>query len=99
MEIPATTCARLQLDAQRQWIVTNEVNRFTWPGHDLRRTPNGGTSYGMLPHGLTKQAVEQLHEHSRNRNLATIPRETSVEAFRKGILQRQTSRDEPDRDR
>lgn len=99
VEIPATTCARLKLDAQRQWIVTNEVNRFTWPGHDLRRTPDGGTSYGMLPHGLTAQAVEQLRDHSRNRTLATVQRESPVDEFRKQMRSKAEDRTKPERER
>jgi hypothetical protein len=36
VEIPAVTQARLGLDGARSWIVVSEVNRFVWPGSDLR---------------------------------------------------------------
>jgi len=55
VEIPAATKARLGLDDARSWIVITEVNRFQWPGPDLRPIPgdsDGRTAYGLLPASL-----------------------------------------------
>ena len=52
IEIPADTKKRLGLDGERSWIVLSEWNEFSWPGPDLRTTPNGDEStiaYGLLP--------------------------------------------------
>lgn len=34
IEIPAAVKRRLGLDAARSWIITDELNRFIWPGRD-----------------------------------------------------------------
>jgi len=54
IEIPAAVCSRLGLDAGRHWLRLDELNRFIWPGFDLRPVPGGGGdfAYGMLPPGL-----------------------------------------------
>lgn len=36
VEIPLPTKHRLGLDAARSWVIVSEVNRFVWPGPDLR---------------------------------------------------------------
>jgi hypothetical protein len=38
MQIPFATKKRLGLDAESSWIITNEINRFIWPGPDIRPT-------------------------------------------------------------
>ena len=57
MEIPPAICRALGLDAGRHWLRMDELNRFTWPGFDLRAIPGraGEYAYGMLPHGLFEQ--------------------------------------------
>jgi len=39
MEIPAATRRRLGLQDEPCWAVLTEVNRFVWPGPDLRPPP------------------------------------------------------------
>jgi hypothetical protein len=36
VEIPAVVKRRLGLDNAQSWIITSELNRFVWPGYDLR---------------------------------------------------------------
>jgi hypothetical protein len=53
IEIPAAACRSLGLDNERHWLRLDELNRFTWPGYDLRPIPgHGGFAYGMLPQAL-----------------------------------------------
>ncbi len=55
IEIPPRTQRALGLGPDRCWVICNQTNRFTWPGHDIRSAPtNRGNSwiYGMLPRGL-----------------------------------------------
>lgn len=57
--MPADLKRRLGLDDGRSWIICDEVNRFIWPGYDLRPIPGGGPGnweYGMLPKGLYEKA-------------------------------------------
>jgi hypothetical protein len=39
IEVPPAVKRHLGLDAQRSWIICDEVNEFAWPGFDLRPIP------------------------------------------------------------
>ncbi len=47
----------LGLDGRRHWLRLDELNRFIWPGYDLRPLHGrpGEYAYGMLPPGLFEQ--------------------------------------------
>lgn len=49
VKLTAATRRRLGLGEEDNWVVTNEVNVFRWPGPDLRPTPTGRYEYGELP--------------------------------------------------
>lgn len=52
VEIPAQVRAHLGLNAERCWISAATLNRFVWPGPDLRAVPgkHPATSvYGYIP--------------------------------------------------
>lgn len=68
VEIPLETKRRLGLDAARSWIVSTELNRFVWPGPDLR--PIAGRvspefAYGFIPAGLLQALRKQIVAHGR----------------------------------
>ena len=51
-ELPHRVKMHLGLDAARCWIMITEVNRFTWPGPDIRPMTRGDATtpyYGFLP--------------------------------------------------
>ena len=76
VEIPAVTKSRLGLDEGRSWVVVSEINRFVWPGVDLRPVPGKGSyDYGVLPPGLFRQVREGLANWVRSRKLRTTPRD------------------------
>jgi hypothetical protein len=55
VEIPAVVKRHLGLDEARSWIVVSEINRFIWPGPDLRpvsRAEPGRFEYGFLTPAL-----------------------------------------------
>ena len=53
IEIPRDACVALKLDTGRHWLRLDELNRFVWPGFDLRQIPGREAyAYGMLPAGL-----------------------------------------------
>jgi PemK-like, MazF-like toxin of type II toxin-antitoxin system len=75
VEIPAATKTRLGLDAGRSWIVVTEINRFRWPGADLRPVPGKRCyEYGVLPPGLFRQVREGIGGWVRSRKLLVTPR-------------------------
>jgi uncharacterized protein YifN (PemK superfamily) len=52
VELPRNVRRRLGLDDEPSWIITDEVNRFIWPGYDLRpisRDRPDQFHYGFLP--------------------------------------------------
>lgn len=51
IEIPLRVKTHLGLDAERSWVILTEVNRFTWPGYDLRAISpqNPRIDYGFIP--------------------------------------------------
>lgn len=78
LEIPPATKARLHLDEKRSWIITSEVNRFIWPGPDLRPVPSGGFSYGLLPAKMARALVQRIKDNARDRSLLVVRRDHDV---------------------
>lgn len=63
IELPMDLKRRLRLDVQRSWVVCSELNRFAWPGPDLRpvsRQWPGEFVYGALPAPFMRQVFERL---------------------------------------
>jgi PemK-like, MazF-like toxin of type II toxin-antitoxin system len=73
--IPPATKARLGLDSEDSWIITTEVNRFIWPGPDIRDVPSGGLAYGHLPATMTRDLVQQIKANARDRSLLVVSRD------------------------
>jgi hypothetical protein len=76
IEIPAATCKSLGLDSGRHWLRLDELNRFAWPGFDLRPIPGSPDKYeyGMLPPGLFQQLREGILARQKERAGRIIPR-------------------------
>jgi hypothetical protein len=77
VEIPLTVKRRLGLDEERSWIVVTEVNRFVWPGADLRPVPRGDHErfdYGFLPPSLFRQIRDRLLAAAAAQRLRVVPR-------------------------
>ncbi len=77
IEIPIPTKERLGLDNNQSWIAVNEINRFVWPGPDLRaisRKQPVRYDYGVLPPGLFKQLKEKLVRIAKQRKLKPVQR-------------------------
>lgn len=55
VELPTRVRAHLGLDAERSWISVATLNRFVWPGPDLRPIPKRSpktVAYGYVPQAL-----------------------------------------------
>ena len=77
IEIPTATKARLGLDRERSWIVAADLNRFVWPGVDLRPVRRGATTFvhGALPHALYETVRTRVLDLARARRLRMTSRE------------------------
>lgn len=67
LEIPAPVAKALGLDGERHWLRLDELNRFSWPGYDLRTIPGraGKYDYGMLPQPLFEALKQGILERQR----------------------------------
>ena len=74
VELPSRTGNRLGLDADRSWVVVSEVNRFAWPGPDLRPVAPARWAYGFLPAELFRVVRDRLVDLARRRQLAQVGR-------------------------
>ena len=66
VEMPAAVMAHLGLDDQRCWIITSEVNRFIWPGPDIRAVDRRGSSspyFGKIPARLLEAIRNNMRNH------------------------------------
>lgn len=77
IEIPAATCKSLGLDSGRHWLRLDELNRFAWPGYDLRPIPGqpGRYDYGMLPRRLFEQLREGILTRQKSRTGRIVHRD------------------------
>jgi hypothetical protein len=62
IELPAAVSRMLKLDGERHWLRVDELNRFAWPGYDLRPIPGtkGDYAYGMLPRSIFDALREKI---------------------------------------
>lgn len=64
VEIPARVKRQLGLNQARSWIVTSELNRFVWPGPDIRVAPGRDTPlYDAIPELLFDQLRMAVNRH------------------------------------
>lgn len=76
VEIPAATKARLGLDGERSWAVASDLNRFVWPGVDLRPVARDAETcaYGLLPASLYRDVRDRVLALARAGRAAMTPR-------------------------
>lgn len=77
IELPADTKRRLGLDDERSWVVVGEVNRFRWPGPDLRPIAGANPprfSYGLLPAKLFLRIRQRLIDVASRRGAPVLRR-------------------------
>jgi hypothetical protein len=67
----------LGLDSEPSWIVTDEVNRFIWPGPDLRPVSRAQPTrfhYGFLPEDVFNALRRKMIALYRAHRLVVTPR-------------------------
>ena len=65
------------LDDARSWVVVTELNRFVWPGPDLRPVPPtdaGRFDYGPLPPNLFRTIRDRFLASARAGRVRSVPR-------------------------
>jgi len=78
IEVPLGTKKRLGLDDARSWIITNDLNAFTWPGPDIRvigRGEDRGFAYGVLPKALMVDLVLAIRRNVRDGRAKSVRRD------------------------
>lgn len=75
IEIPRNVKKQLGLDPQRSWIVLTELNRFLWPGPDVRLAPgNEDPFYDALPDWLFLRVRDRILAHAGANQLRVTKR-------------------------
>lgn len=77
IELPAQVIRSLGLDGERQWLRIDELNRFSWPGFDIRPVPHRPDTceYGMLPELLFKQLKASIIARQKTRQVRALERD------------------------
>ena len=77
VEIPPRVKEHLGLDAERSWVILDEVNVFTWPGFDLRPIKRGETrvDFGLLPPSFFDQLIAKFTELLAHDKVAAASRD------------------------
>ena len=77
IEVPKAVRRNLGLDDAPQWVIFDELNRFVWPGYDLRPVPGhaGSYAYGMLPQDLYDTIVLGVLARNRANKLSLLDRD------------------------
>lgn len=75
--LPKRIKRHLGLDDQASWIMADEVNRFVWPGPDLRPVSSRSKSrfeYGFLPVDIFDQLRRRIIALYKARRLRVVVR-------------------------
>ncbi len=78
VELPEAAKRRLGLDDAPSWILSHELNRFVWPGYDLRpvsRALPEVFAWGFLPVEIFAALKRGIAAHQRGGRLGVVPRE------------------------
>lgn len=77
IELPPDAKRLLGLDDQPSWVVCHELNRFVWPGPDLRpiaRDAPGRFVYGMLPGPFMRRVFDRIMALRQERRARVVMR-------------------------
>jgi hypothetical protein len=77
VELPRAVKNRLGLDDAPSWVVVSELNRFLWPGPDLRPVPAAGAgrfAYGVLPPGLFRTIRDRFLARAKAQRVRLVRR-------------------------
>lgn len=77
LEIPPAIAKSLGFDNGRHWLRLTQLNRFIWPGFDLRPRPDDPSrvEYGFIPEEFFKQIKAAILAENNRRKLSFTPRD------------------------
>lgn len=78
VELPIATKKRLGLSDRPSWVITDELNRFTWPGPDVRPAEPGRFAkieFGLLPAALFEEIKTQIRANAKIAATKTVNRD------------------------
>lgn len=77
LEMPAAVARALGLDGGRHWVRLTQLNRFIWPGYDLRpRTDDPARiDYGFIPEDFFDKIKAAIIAENRKRKLSFTQRD------------------------
>ena len=76
-ELAAATRKRLNLQDAPCWVLVSDVNRFIWPGPDLRpveRPAGAFYRHGALPADQFRRIRDAVLQRARTHRLGVVPR-------------------------
>jgi hypothetical protein len=77
VELPPRVKRELGLDDERSWIITSELNRFYWPGPDIRLVKNDEhwtPYYGTIPAKLFDEVKARFLGLAKQGKIKMVPR-------------------------
>jgi len=73
--VPPAVKRHLGLDSEQSWIVTSELNRFIWPGPDIRPVKSRDNPlYGPIPARLFEEVKKQISDHAGKSRMSITKR-------------------------
>ncbi|HEY8190675.1 MAG TPA: hypothetical protein VIF12_08310 [Micavibrio sp.] len=73
IELPEATRVRLGLPSPRYWIILSEINRFVWPGPDLRSvSPLTDDGLSAIPPALFETVKSTMRALSKRDQLKAV---------------------------
>ncbi len=76
VELRSATARALGLDGDRHWVIVSQLNKFIWPGYDLRPIPQSGAyEYGMLPKDVFLEVQAALNAQVAKRRARAMTRD------------------------
>lgn len=79
--VPAKAARQLGLDEDSCWIAMDEMNRFVWPGPDLKPISQRGPgvwTFGVLPADIFDQMKQVINRLRAERGIAVMKRDDDV---------------------
>lgn len=77
LEMPSRIAKALGLDGERHWVRLTQLNRFIWPGYDLRPRADDHSrmDYGLIPEAFFNEIKAAIRAEDRRKKLFLTPRD------------------------
>jgi hypothetical protein len=78
LEIPAAVARKVDLDADRSWVILSEFNEFVWPGFNLALIPGRMSptiAYGYLTPGFFSKLRDRWLDLDAEAKSRAVPRD------------------------